>query len=178
MMVKKPLRATAPRLNALRYDDNAASSARRLGPPGRSASRDDNSAVSLADSDAAWPFSGMKLHMAATAAGRMSARRNIAVSIVDRLTRISKGSRRFMRRRVCRRSHKPFGARERLSPWLKRHDVRGEVHDVSISKVGDDRFHRKRIAPIARTALEIVELPCSSTRRMPCQRREQISHSL
>ena len=67
---------------------------------------------------------------------------------------------------------------QRLSPWLKRRDVRGEVHDVSISKVGDDGFHRKRIAPIARTALEIVELPCSSTRRMPCERREQIAHSL
>src|SRR6476660_8901872 len=89
MRVKRLLRATAPRLNALTYDDSAASSARRLGPPGRSASRDDNSAVSFADSDAAWPFRGVKVHTTATAAEMMSARRNIAVSIVDRLTRIS-----------------------------------------------------------------------------------------
>jgi hypothetical protein len=53
MRVKRLLRATAWRLNALRYDDSAASSARRPGPPGRSASRDDNSAVSFADGEAA-----------------------------------------------------------------------------------------------------------------------------
>src|SRR6185436_13062177 len=82
MRVKRRLRATAPRLNALRYDDSAASSARRSGPPGRSASRDDNSAVSFADSAAAWPFRGVKVHAAATAE-MMSARRNIADSIVD-----------------------------------------------------------------------------------------------
>jgi hypothetical protein len=89
MRVKRLLRATAPRLNALTYDDSAASSARRLGPPGRSASRDDNSAVSFADDDAAWPFRGVKVHTTATAAEMMSARWDIAVSIVYRLTRIS-----------------------------------------------------------------------------------------
>src|SRR5689334_24575433 len=62
--------------------------------------------------------------------------------------------------------------------WLQRGDVRGKVHDVLIRQPHHDRLHRSSVLPVARAALEIVELACRCRGRVAGDAREHVSHAL